>query len=265
MIERITSKHIVAYEMKKRLRQYGKSREGIDIEKKEVNISRLLEVVPPPRRKGNFRDFVWEQIGFLNRTCLVWQLLWLAIFCIIMMSNMEPLIGTGTGLILLSILPPLLVLLTIEEITKVYQRSMLEIEYTTKYSLQTLVMVRMMLLNGVHVVLLLVGLLIIHGSLQIGMIKILVYGFTPMLLATCGLLKLMQYFQGEQLKIAGMSVYVGIVAICGCGSIPRFDIYRSAFFGIWGMVLAVSICSCIYQFWSLYKTLRKMELVTQRG
>ena len=133
--EKITEKNI-----KTKMRQYAAACKKIlaqmeDSGKKEENIKALLLITPLPRTRGKRWNFVLEQIGYLGRYCLVWQTLWVVLFWYLLRHGI-PYMGAENRenevLVLVSLLPPLLALLTVEEITKVYQRSMLEIEYATK-------------------------------------------------------------------------------------------------------------------------------------
>ena len=49
-------------------------------EKKEEAIKALLQIASMPRTRGTRWDFVLEQIGYLGRYCLVWQILWVVLF-----------------------------------------------------------------------------------------------------------------------------------------------------------------------------------------
>lgn len=251
-------------EIEKRLRLYAAACQQITPREKETHIKELLQIVPMPRTRGTLWNFIWEQIGYLGRYCLIWQALWIALFGFLIQQGAPRFFRMGRGnetLVMISLLPPILVLLTVEEITKVYQRSMLEIEYATKYSLQGVVMTRMSVLCVVHSLILSVCILVFGARLDSGIGRLLVYGFTPMILVTGGLLKLMQHCQGELLRNAAVAVYAVAAIFAVIGNSGYFDCYRPDYFGIWCIVCIVGIALGIWQFVCLNKKLSDFEQI----
>nr|MDE6621564.1 hypothetical protein [Lachnospiraceae bacterium] len=166
-------------------------------------------------------------------------------------------------LMLISLLPPLLALITVEEITKVYQRSMLEIEYATKYSLQNVVLVRMMVLSEFHCILLAVMLVSIRTKTDSGIGTLFVYGFTPMILMTGILMKLMQCCHGERLRSAGIGVYVLVVVVTIAGNTNYLGWFHPDCFHAWCVVCGVSILFAIWQFDCLRRKLVCFEQIVK--
>lgn len=248
-------------EMEKKLRRCALSCRKIPEDAKEANIQKLLQLTPIPRTRGTLWDFVLEQVGYLGRYCLLWQLLWLALFCWLMEQNILPL-GKKNGseiFVLLSLLPPVLVLLTVGEITKVYQRSMLEIEQVTKYSLEKVVVIRMLILCIFHSLILFSAILYLRGSSDSHLEKLFIYGFTPMILMTGILLWLMKNFQGEQLKVWALSLYGVILAFALLENTRHFDLYNPSYFNLWCLLFWAGIPFLICQFTALRKKLSNLE------
>ena len=234
--------------------------------KKEEQIRALLQIDPLPRTRGKRWNFVLEQIGYLGRYCLVWQALWAALFLYFMRHGIPYLGGRDSEnevLVLISLLPPLLVLLTVEEITKVYQRSMLEIEYATKYSLQSVVLVRMLVLSGFHAIILAAAIVSVHAGVDSDIGTLFVYGFTPMILVTGILMRLMQCCHGEQLRSAGIGVYALTVVFAIAGNMKYFGWYRPVYFGTWCMALVFGILFGIWQFYCLRRKLIRFEQIAK--
>lgn len=251
-------------EIEKRLRQYAAACEQIMPKEKETRIRELLQMNSTPRTRGTLWNFILEQVGYLGRYCLIWQALWVALFGFLVQQEASWLFRMEEGnriLVVISLLPPILVLLTVEEITKVYQRSMLEIEYATKYSLQGVVMTRMSVLCAFHSSILAVCILFFGARLDSGMGRLLVYGFTPMILMTGGLLKLMQHCQGELLRNAAVAAY-GVAAILAViGNSGYFDFFRPNYFKIWCTACIGGIAFGIWQFVCLNKKLSGFERI----
>ena len=239
-------------EIQKRLRQYAAKTADCLPDKRRERMEALLKREEPVRTRGNLWDFICEQVGYLLRHCLFWQIIWFVLFCCLMKLGPDI-------LVMISVLPPLLVLLTVEEITKVYQRSMMEIEYATRYSLQNVVVVRMLVLCAVHFLILFLGIAGLHASLDSGMGCLLIYGFTPMVLSASVLTGLMRYLQGQRLRIAGMAVYVMLVLAVIAGKSSKNGMYEPDYIGIWCVVCAVGILFGICQFIRLNRQLARFE------
>lgn len=264
-------------EIKRKLKQYAAAGKKIVPAEKESRIQELLQTedalqIKNPagdsmsRTRGNLWNFICEQIGYLGKYCLVWQAVWIALFWYMMQYGVEQFFGGKNEneiLAAISLLPPLLVLLTVEEVTKVYQRSMLEIEYATKYSLRSAVMIRMAVLCVMHFLMLVICIICLHSRMESNIGILLVYGFTPMLLVTGILLKLMQYYQGDLLRSAAVAIYVLTAALSIVGNTGYFRWYQPAYFKVWCVVCAVSIVFGIQQFVRLNGKLASYEQIVQ--
>lgn len=237
-----------------------------ELGEKEARIKALLQITPLPRTRGKRWNFVLEQVGYLGRYCLVWQALWAAFF-VYFMHHGIPYMGIENSrnevLVLVSLLPPLLVLLTVEEITKVYQRSMLEIEYATRYSLQNVVLVRMLVLSVSHAIILAAAIAGVHAGVDSDIGTLLVYGFTPMILVTGILMKLMQFCHGEQLRSAGIGVCVLTVVSAITGNTKYIGWYQPVYFKVWCVVFAFGILFVIWQFCCLRRKLVRFEQIAK--
>lgn len=223
-----------------------------------INIKALLQIAPVPRKRGRWWNFVLEQIGYMGRYCLVWQAAWVALFWYLMHHGI-PYMGIGESenevLVLISLPPPILALLMVEAVAKVYQRSMLEIEYTTKYSLQSVVLVRMLSLCVFHAMILATVILGIRAGTDSDTGTLLVYGFTPMIVVTGILLKLMQCCQGEMLRGVGIGVYALTAVLVFAGNTKYFRWYQPVYFRTWCAVCGVGIGFAVWQFVCLCRKL----------
>lgn len=261
----------------KRLKQYAAACRKVVPENRESGIQELLRlekslqiksiaIDATPRISGTLWDFILEQIGYLGKYCLIWQTAWIALFCYMMRHGVSYLFGENNRnavLVTISLLPPLLIMLTVEEVTKVYHRSMLEIEYATKYSLRSAVMIRMLVLCAIHSLILVICVLCLHSGIEVNIGRLLVYGFTPMAIVTAALFKLMQHWQGELLRNASAGVYVLTAGLMMVGSTERFSWYQPAYFKAWCIVCAIGIAAGIRQLVRLNRKLASYEMIAQ--
>lgn len=272
-------------EIKRRLKQYASACEKIVPMGKELRIQELMQMemqhakerkslpqmkglnaVTVSGTRGNVWNFIWEQIGYLGRYCLIWQAVWIVLFFYMMQYGVSFFFGESDGngiLVAVSILTPLLILLTVEEVTKVYHRSMLEIEYATKYSLRSAVMIRLSSLCVVHAILPVICIVCLHSHLESNVGRLLIYGFTPMVITTGVLLKLMQYCQGELLKSAAVGIYVMTAALVIVGNTKYLGWYQPEWFKAWCMVCAAGVVFVIRQFVCLNGKLSSYEQIVQ--
>ncbi|MBD5546601.1 MAG: hypothetical protein HDQ97_04280 [Lachnospiraceae bacterium] len=253
-------------EIEKRLRQYGASCIRILPEEKERRVKELLQIEPKPRTRGSLWSFILEQVGYLERYCLIWQALWMILFGYIMRYGISHLAWEGSGneiLAFVSLLPPVLVVLTVEEITKIYQKTMLEIEYAAKYSLQSVVMIRMSTLCVFHALILAADIIFQHKHLGSDIGILFVYGFTPMIIMTGILLKIMQHCQGVRLRNAAIGLYILMVIMVVLGNMERLGWYRPVYFRTWCMACAAGILFGIWQFVLLNSKLASYEKIVQ--
>ncbi|MCM1048139.1 MAG: hypothetical protein NC433_06930 [Clostridiales bacterium] len=279
-------------EIKRKLRQYASASKKIVPIEKESNVQKLLQIEKEVKTqelmklksetkmqeilhgentadialntRGSVWTFIIEQLGYLGRYCLFWQAVWLAVFCYVMLNGVPALLGkSGQNGVLMavSLLTPLLVLLTVEEVMKVYQRSMLEIEYATKYSLRSAVMVRMAALCAVHFLMLLTCIFCLHSRLESNAGRLLIYGITPMIIMTGIILKLMQHCQGETLRNVAAGVYLFMAVLVIAADTERFGWYQPICFKVWCITCVAGVIFDVWQFICLNKKLEAYEQI----
>lgn len=232
----------------------------IDEERKRQLIGNIVSRELPVRKKCSFPEFVISQIRFIDKKVWFWQGMWMLLFFyVVRQGNLFHI--TNETLCILSMAPPLLLLLTVEEVARVYNRSMLEIEYATKYSLKKVVLVRMMILGAVNAALIAVGILFARGQTGMRLIEVLVYSLTPLLLMTFLLLKIMTRCKGGQINYAGVALYFCFLLLILIGRMERFDIYMPDAFEIWLLCFVCGMAATIYQFAGLIKRLDCFEVL----
>ena len=249
-------------EIEKQLREVAKQSKTLNEKYKDKNIQRILEIDLPIQKNATLKDFICSQISFLDRTVALWQIAWMICFFFILKRGGLFYIKNEM-LCLVSMAPPLLLILTIEQITKVYQRSMLEIEYAAKYSLRKVVLVRLMILSGANVIVLLIGAVVAKNQIQLAFIDVILYGLTPLIWMACVLLIMMRKWMGEQLVYAAIGCYVVLGVTLLVGGMRRFAIYEQENKGMWVLVFAVGIMELIYQIRKLEKHLCRFEAMME--
>lgn len=242
------------------LKKTAREKVNCDEQKKREIIAAVAGKEVPVRRAGNLGEFLLSQLGFINKTVISWQSVWLLLF-VYAMWNGELLHLSNELLYILSMAPPVLLLVTVEEISRVYNRSMLEIEYATKYSLRKVVMGRMLLLNGCNGILLVIG--IVYAGRRIGLILLhaLTYSLTPFMLMMLLLLIMMKKWKGRQLLYGGISIYAALAAVIFWGRTEPLNIYNPDYLKLWIAMLSGCTLGAGYQIRKLWKMLGHFELV----
>lgn len=249
-------------DIRKKLKEYEVLSRSICSEEKESRIEKLLFMEHALYTRGSLWDFIWEQAGYLERYCLIWQMLWMVLFLFLVqllgIQFQEKESQEGV-LVLFSLLPSLLVLLTVEEITKVYQKTMLEIEYTTKYSLKSVVMIRMAVLCIINFLILTAGVFGGNVFADFNVSMLLVYGFTPMILMMGIMLKLMQYCQGEMLQNGVIGSYAFMAVLAVFHYVKGLGWYQPENFRIWCLICIAGTIFALRQFVLLNRKLASCE------
>lgn len=238
--------------LERSLYQYGKACRQEKSPRRDAVVLGLMERAKRKQPENTMFDIVLTNLGMLGRYCLVWQVLWFVLFLLVGMSKQVTRLEFE---VLLSIFPPLLVVLTADNISRIYNRSMLEIECTTKYSVTQIVMLRMSVLTFSNYFLVLAGILILQSGLKGHLMELLLYGFTPMILSEAILIQLMKHLKGEELKTAGFVVYAVIVSASVIVKLGIWDAYQMENLWVWQLILLFGVVWMIVGFIRLGKEL----------
>ena len=242
--------------LERKLYQYGKESRQTICQNQNENMLGLMEHARKYETKNTMLDFALTNIGMIGKYCLMWQVIWLMGFLFVEMSKQ---ITRVEFEVLLSVLPPLLVILTAEDISRVYNRSMLEIESTTKHSVMQIVMLRMSVLTVSNYFIVLMGIFILRSGLKGQLTELLLYGFTPMILAEAILIELMRHIKGEELKVAGFAVYAVIVSASVVMKLRTWNGFQSESVWIWQLILLLSVA------WTFVGVIRLRKELSKYG
>lgn len=241
-------------ELEKALYRYGRESRKIVCERREENVLKLMELEQKRSLKNPLADFVSASLGMPGQYCVVWQALWFAVFCLLGRSGS---FAKEEPEIFVSVLLPLLIVFTIEDISRIYHQSLLELESTTKYPVVRIVMFRMSVLTFLDYVLALAGLLFIRPGLGGNMEELLLYGLTPMLLSEAALWRLMRYFKGEELKAAGFAVYGMTAVLAVAGRYSSWQFYGGEGLPVWKLACLAGVVWGIAEYCQLGKDLKR--------
>lgn len=230
--------------VEKILEEYKSETMKVSPKNRDENILKLLEL--SKKGHGDFRDFVSGQLSMFGKVSLVWELVWL-VFFIAISFNCKKIFGTQDVLPLISILSPFLLIVFATDIGKVTNRSVLEIEATTKYSISQILLFRLLTVEVTQLVMVFIGAMIWYKTMGYSLPHLLLYGYTPLVFSSAVLLLCISRFRGKAIQYAGVSITVLIVALlgvfCTMSSFEgvRIDIFHPSNIWIWEIVLIASV------------------------
>lgn len=230
--------------------------------RKDSIIATVLEAELPIRKGSSFAEFFLAQFGFINKNVIFWQLTWLVLFLYAVQSGSVFQLSNSL-LCILSMSPPLLVLLLTDEISHIYSRSMLEIEYAAKYSIKKVILSRMLILSIMNGIFILIGIAYANRRIDLPLLDTLIYSLTPLLSMTAVLLILMKKFKGVQLIYSGISVYILQVLLIVAGQTEYIDIYSRDYLKMWLLLLLTSAVLIAYNLQRLCRILDNFEILAE--
>lgn len=244
--------------LEKKLYTYGEGMKKVSPSKRNQNILNIMKLEQKSNLKNSYFSFLAAQMKMLSKYCVFWQIIWLVGVYLLFYHGESFTLLCHSQLVLISILPPLVVFLSVSDVLRLFQQSMLEIECTTKYRIEDVVLIRFLAVMGMNCIVVLIGLLGIRRTVTTDMLALLLYGFTPMAVANTLLLLCMRFQAVEDLRITSSAIYVLILVLCMCGdSYKQIGIYENEYQVIWEGVLLLSIVVGLIAMIQLRKDLKR--------
>lgn len=250
--------------VRKILKDYARKTKTVQSGHREENLLRLMELERGQQGFMKFPAFVRGQIGMIGKYSLLWYGLWLMLFVLGLRGDGMQFLGGHRNEILLSVMPPFLLLFTAQDISRVFSDSMVELEKTTKFTPEHVVMVHFFSMSVTHALLLLVGIVLSGSARSSGFAELLLYGYTPLTLTTAIFLEMTRHLRGENLRLAALAVVSGIILLpiltgmCMHTPFPMVDIYSPDMLRMWKAALTVGTGLCLLEIMGL---LRKEWLI----
>ncbi|EJO5347388.1 hypothetical protein NRP93_001466 [Clostridium botulinum] len=218
-----------------------------------------------PKFRTSNKQFILSQIGFIRKRTWVFQILILALIWSAFYN-----IGTEDSLSfetfsLISILSPLLLIINVEEISRVYYKSMLEIEFSTKNSLKKVLATRMLILGITDFIVLIIMMIFAGNLMNISTLRIIMYTFVPFNFVCIGCMQLMKYFKGRELNYACTTYSVLLMLIFLLEKINDLGIYAQNFISSWILIYVITTVIFAFQIRKLWIRLDLFEDVIKEG
>lgn len=223
----------------------------------ERNLHRALHTVPPPdaMAKQRTQQLVWNSVqagekrlsrlgffflqgGFLRKRVWILQLLLLVLSGIALFA-FQP--ECRAGITLVSAVSPLLVLAGMNELFRSYRYGTDEIELSTRYSLQQVMLARICVLGGIDTLCLTVLLLLAGAQLPFALHALLLYVCVPFLITSAGCLFILNRTRNRDgsFVCAAWGIGVVIFSMVLSQGFPR--VYETQQLWIWLAVFVVAL------------------------
>ncbi|MPQ30595.1 hypothetical protein E4V42_04005 [Clostridium estertheticum] len=193
-----------------------------------------------PKFRASNKQFILSQIGFIRKRIWIFQIIILGLLCLGFYNIRAQDSLNFRTFSLISILAPLLLIVNVDEISRVYNKSMLEIEFSTKNSLKKVLVTKMLVL-GITDCIALIIMMIFEGNLMnISILRVIMYTLVPFNLVCIGCMKLMKYFNGNELNYACVTYSTLLITILLLGRLNDLGIYAQDFILSWIIMYAIT-------------------------
>lgn len=206
-------------------------------------------------------QFVIGQFQFIPIRTWIGQFAVLAMVCFVLCSLKES--ADCQMLSMLSAMTPLLIVFQIEEFSKVFYKSILEIELATKYSLKKLLLSRMCILGSADVLVLGILMLVLRVYFEESLMLLLLYSLVPFNITVTGLFYLLRFLNGRKYGYCACA-YTAFVSACFVmleGYRPF--IYSRNYQDIWIIGLFITTGMLIKFIWNFQKEIGNSERLLQ--
>lgn len=231
-----------------------------DKEKKERTKKKMLVLTKSYRMTD--RQFILGQIRHIRPRIWIGQFLTLFLGCLGFWIYGREGYAYYQLFTVISTMTPLFLVFQIEELAKVSNRSMLEIEFSTRNSLKKLMLSRLCILGMVDFLILSIWITFLNYHLNEDLFKILLYSLVPFNITVIGLLYLLNHTKRNSY---GYQAFAYTVVVCACFVViphHRPLVYSADYQNIWILLFWASIfilVKTIKETWQRMEYYEKME------
>ncbi|MBX4264538.1 hypothetical protein [Clostridium estertheticum] len=193
-----------------------------------------------PKFRASNKQFILSQIGFIRKRIWIFQIIILVLLCLGFYNIRAQDSLNFRTFSLISILAPLLLIVNVDEISRVYNKSMLEIEFSTKNSLKKVLVTKMLVLGITDCIALIIMMIFAGNLMNISILRVIMYTLVPFNLVCIGCMKLMKYFNGNELNYACVAYSALLITILLLGRLNDLGIYAQNFILSWIIMYAIT-------------------------
>ncbi|UWD47318.1 hypothetical protein NYR90_12270 [Clostridioides difficile] len=210
-------------------------------------------------KRMNSIDFFISQIGFIRKRTWIIQLLVLCTICSLLFNSAKETNSFYEMLALVSVAAPLFILTNIEEIAKVYNNSVLEIEFSTKNTLHKIIATRMIVFGVSDLLLMSIILLLAKQIIDINILYIIIYILVPFNLMSIGCLEIINRNKGKHTNYYCMIYGISLVLLIFMLATFKNSIYQFEAIDQWLIIFLVTSVILTYEIKKTWKHLCSFE------
>ncbi|RSK26254.1 hypothetical protein EJF36_04940 [Bacillus sp. HMF5848] len=220
---------------------------------------------PTPKRKDEFLknldfpktsnlDFIYNQVFYIRKRVWISSSLILigALLSLYLLTD----INSFSVLWSISSILPFIALLFITEVARSKSYNMAELEMSCKYNLLNIILVRLGILSGIHLVTFTILILALFEKMEYGLIRVGIYLLVPFLLTCVLSLLVLNHFKTREVTYicGGISCFVSISS--SIISVSNVSLFADQLFYVWGIAFCILLVAVAIQ---TVKYIKKLE------
>lgn len=211
------------------------------------------------------KQFILSQVGFIRKRTWLFQVIILGLLCLgFYHLNTESDLNFRS-FSLMSILAPLLLIINVDEISRIYNKSMLEIEFSTKNSLKKVLVTRMTILGVADLTALIIMMIFTGKLIDLSVIRVILYTLVPFNIVCIGCMELMKYFKGKSLNYACASYSALLIATILLGRFNDLGIYAQDVIENWILVYVITTIIFTFEIKRIWKRLECFDDISKEA
>lgn len=222
---------------------------------KTVELAKLEFERTSIQYKMPFRELFVGQIKYISPYIWIVQAIFLLLILFSLSLSTNGIDDRQTIITILSVSAPIIALVAIPELAKSFSYNMWEIESTSKFNLQKLIAIRLIIIGVIDLSIITILIVTTSTFYEISFVNVVLYLLVPFNFANSIYLFLLRKFHGKRVVIS--CLIAGLIIVISLGSISMFNgwyVLTSTF--IWIILLAFSLCALVHELIKLIKATR---------
>lgn len=223
-----------------------------------VDLAKMEFERTPIQYKMPFKDVLIGQIKYISPyTWIVQAAILLIVSCFLLLST-NGINERQTIITILSVAAPIIALVGIPELAKSFSYNMWELESTSKFNLQKLVVIRLMIIGLIDLSTITIIVMATCTFYEISFVNVMLYILVPFSLSNSIYLFLLRKFQGKTVVFS--CLIVGLIIAIALGFLSMFNMWyalTSTF--IWIILFTFSVSTLAHEIIRLLKSIQRRE------
>lgn len=223
-----------------------------------VRLAKIEFERTPIQYKMPFRELFVGQIKYISPYIWIVQAALLLIVSCSLIFSTNGIDERQTIITILSVSAPIIALVAIPELAKSFTNNMWELESTSKFNLQKLIVIRLMIIGVMDLSTITIIVITTCTLYEMSFVNVILYILVPFCLTNSIYLFILRNFQGKTV-VFGCLIVGLIIAIVLC-YLSMFNVWyalTSTF--LWIILLTFSVCTLAHEIIKLLKSIQRGE------